>query len=121
MKSREIIKDKGFWKLLTIVVFSWLLFSLFIINPLLSFVDYHTDYYLSNHLKSFVGGYYYPDSDKIILFENSTIALRHELIHREQTKRDCPKSIFWKEFETYFKQYFVWEKVNLETLDWEND
>jgi len=68
-----------------------------------------------------VGGYYLPQKDEIVILKNSTIVLRHELCHRQQNYNKKLDGGFMNELECYIGQYFFWKKVNLTTLDWENE
>lgn len=116
----EMVKDPKFWKFLMIIEIIGILIMLFVISPLVSTYDYNHNNYLSKNYKTLFGGAYYKDADKIVILDNSTITLRHELTHREQAKRN-KTNVYLDEFEAYIEQYFIWKKVNLTTLDWEKD
>ena len=105
----SVLKDKKFWT----VQISILLIGLIILPSMVS-----SFYPIDGHYNLF-SGRYIPSQDKIIINNNSTITLRHELIHREQEERGYPTNIFLKEVEAYIKMYFIWNKVNLTTLDYQ--
>ena len=63
------------------------------------------------------GGVFY-DNGSISLFKNSTLVLRHELCHKDQHKNNKTYTI-WSEVECNIKEWFIWKKVNLSTLDYD--
>jgi|GEM_PF-5084104 len=116
MKTIQILKDWKFWKGLIIleIVVNILIWSL--LPPILSTLTVKTG---NNYLGFVTKGNYDRNNDKVNVFDNSTITLRHELIHQAQEHRGYPKNIFIRELEAYTESYFFWNKVNLTTMDWE--
>ena len=66
-----------------------------------------------------IGGIAYPNGS-IVLFENSTIYLRHEICHRSYFLEKKKMNMFIEEMICYTKQWFIWNKVNLTSLDWQD-
>ena len=77
--------------------------------------------FLSDYLmKGNASGYYTPSTDTIVLLKNSTRVLRHELCHRDFTKKkNQTEDSFSEELRCYIQELFIWRKVNLTTLDYE--
>jgi hypothetical protein len=117
--SDEIDKTLKFMIYSGIVILIFLTFLL----PSYNSVRWAKERNILNNPK--IGGYYNSYEDKIGLNKNSTISLRHELTHREQAYEGRLSNeligSFVNELEAYIEQYFIWRKVNLTTLDWENE
>lgn len=111
--------------LFALFIFIFLLIILVFIYPAyVSMAHYNGEKaILEKYLIDFKGGgVYYPKSDKIVLYENNSIALRHELCHKDYTKRfKIINDSLKEELICYVKQYFIWKKVNLTTLDWSSN
>jgi len=69
--------------------------------------------------KGKIAGFYDPKTDIITLYVNSSRVLRHELCHKEQFHRVNYSYSVWSEVECNIKEFFIWKRVNLTTLDWE--
>lgn len=63
-------------------------------------------------------GFYLPYNDTIVIFNNSTKTLRHELCHRDAFKNNQTYG-YWQEVRCYIEEYKFWKKVNLTTKEWE--
>lgn len=113
-----IIKDKVFWKHVFVFEIIGMSLLFFVVSPLVSVYDYKNKGDTIFTKLNMFGGYYDPNNDRVVLMKNSTVILRHELTHREQAERN-ETNIYYMEFEAYVKQWFIWNKVNLTSMDWE--
>jgi hypothetical protein len=81
--------------------------------------------YASDNPKSFVNeisngglaGYAYSNGTVVVL-DNSTITLRHELCHIWMFNHNVT-NMFYQEAGCYTAQWFIWNKVNLTSLNYE--
>lgn len=68
--------------------------------------------------KGNIVGYAWSNGTVVVL-NNSTITLRHELTHKYFAEHNIHINKMLEEMIAYTNQYALWEKVNITSMDWE--